>query len=402
LQLFDIFAIITPMSAPPHIKEKQVIAALSGLYALRMLGLFLIYPVLAIYAAKMPGATPFLLGLAMGIYGLSQAVLQIPFGILSDKFGRKPLIVIGLLLFAGGSIIAALSTDIYGLILGRILQGTGAISAVITALLADLLAPQKRAKAMAIVGLTIGMAFGLSLILAPALGAAIGLSGLFWVITVLILLSLVVLIFFVPQPVKTQEAIPRGQWRIVFANRQLWLLNISAFFLHGLLTTLFLWMPARLNELASAWYSQSLIYFVLLLGSYAFMMPILIRAEKTYRQKWVLQGSILGFILALLYFAWMPNTLWHLLLGLLLFLIPFNLLEATLPSWVSRLAPQQTRGAAMGMYATAQFLGIFIGGVSAGWLLNYFSLTNVFLSLSLLMLIWFILVRGLKRLSKQE
>lgn len=390
------------MSAPPHIKEKQVIAALSSLYALRMLGLFLIYPVLAIYAAKMPGATPFLLGLAMGIYGLSQAILQIPFGILSDKFGRKPLIIIGLLLFAGGSIIAALSTDIYGLILGRILQGTGAISAVITALLADLLAPQKRAKAMAIVGLTIGMAFGLSLILAPALGAAIGLSGLFWVITALILLSLLVLILFVPQPVKIQETIPSGQWRIVFANRQLWLLNISAFFLHGLLTTLFLWMPARLNELASAWYLQSLIYFVLLLGSYAFMMPILIRAEKTYRQKWVLQGSILGFILALLYFAWMPNTLWHLLLGLLLFLIPFNLLEATLPAWVSRLAPQQTRGAAMGMYATAQFLGIFIGGVSAGWLLNYFSLTNVFLSLSLLMLIWFILVRGLKRLSKQE
>ena len=298
--------------------------------------------------------------------------------------------------------VAALSTDIHGLIMGRILQGTGAISAVITALLADLLAPEKRSKAMAIVGLTIGMAFGLSLILAPALGAAIGLSGLFWVITGLILLSLLVLIFFVPQPLKLKQALPSGQWKVVFANKQLWLLNTSAFFLHALLTSLFLWLPARLNVLASAWYQQSLIYFVLLLGSYAIMMPILIRGEKTYQQKRVVQGSIIGFAVALIYFAWMPNTLGHLLLGLLLFLIPFNLLEASLPSWVSRLAPQQTRGAALGMYATAQFLGIFAGGVGTGVLLNYFSFEKVFLSFTVLMILWFILVRGLKRLSKQE
>jgi predicted MFS family arabinose efflux permease len=386
----------------PLIKAKQVIIALSSLYALRMLGLFLIYPVLAIYAVHLPGATPFLIGLAMGIYGLSQAILQIPFGILSDKFGRKPLIMIGLLLFAAGSIVAALSHDIYGLIIGRILQGTGAISAVITALLADLLAPEQRAKAMAIVGLTIGMAFGLSLVLAPALGAAIGLSGLFWVITVLILLSLVVLVLFVPEPAQTQQALPSGQLSTVFYNRQLWLLNISAFFLHALLTTLFLWLPARLNELTSAWYQQSLIYLVLLVGSYAVMMPILMRAEKTYQQKRIVQGSIIMFALTLLYFAFMPNTLWHLLLGILLFLIPFNLLEATLPSWVSRLAPQQTRGSAMGMYATMQFLGIFAGGVGAGALLNYLSFTKVFLSFSVLMIIWFIIVRGLKQLTKQE
>lgn len=386
--------------APTH--TKPIILALSSLYALRMLGLFLIYPVLAIYAVHLPHATPFLIGLAMGIYGLSQAILQIPFGMLSDKFGRKPLIIIGLLLFAAGSIVAALSQDIYGLILGRILQGTGAISAVITALLADLLAPNQRAKAMAIVGLTIGLAFGLSLILAPFLGALIGLSGLFWVITGLILLSLLVLIFFVPQPLHMQQALPKGHWRQVFSNRQLWLLNISVFFLHALLTTLFLWLPSKLNVLASEWYEQSLIYLCLLIGSYAVMMPILIRAEKTYQQKRVVQGSIVMFAIALGYFAVMPETLWHLLFGLFIFLIPFNLLEATLPSWVSRLAPQQTRGAAMGLYATLQFLGIFAGGAVTGFLQNSISFSNIFLSFIVLMVIWFISVRGLQQLTKQE
>lgn len=390
------------MSAPPQIKEKQVIVALSGLYALRMLGLFLIYPVLSIYAQQLPYVTPFLLGMVMGVYGLSQAILQIPFGILSDKFGRKPLIIIGLLLFTAGSIVAALSTDIYGLIFGRLLQGTGAISAVITALLSDLLEPHKRAKAMAIVGLTIGLAFGLSLILAPALTAAVGLSGLFWLVAVLCVLSLGVLIWFVPHPAHMKEAIPSGHWRAIFHDSQLWCLNISAFFLHALLTTLFLWMPPRLNDLAAHWYQQSAIYLILLFASYVIMWPILTRAEKFNRHKQVLQGSILGFAVALLYFAWMPNTLWHLLLGLLLFLIPFNLLEATLPAWVSRIAPTKARGAALGLYATTQFLGIFVGGLGSGWLLKYYSFSILFLSLSVLMLIWFILVHRLKNLSKQE
>lgn len=397
-----IFCYHRRMSQIIHSNIKSIIISLSSLYALRMLGLFLIYPILAIYAVHLPGATPFLLGVAMGIYGLSQAILQIPFGMLSDRFGRKPLIIVGLLLFALGSIVAALSQDIYGLIVGRTLQGTGAISAVITALLADLLAPNQRAKAMAVVGLTIGMAFGLSLILAPFLGALMGLSGIFWVITGLILLSLLVLIFFVPQPQQMQQVLPKGQWHLVFHNRQLWLLNISVFCLHALLTTLFLWLPARLEALTTHWYQQSLIYLFLLIGSYAVMMPILIRAEKTYQQKKVVLGSIIMFAFALCYFAWMPNNLWHLLLALFIFLIPFNLLEATLPSWVSRLAPQQTRGAAMGLYATLQFLGIFAGGAVTGFLLNTVSFTNIFLSFNFLMLIWFILVRGLKQLSKQE
>lgn len=386
------------MSTLPPIKEKSLIAALSGLYALRMLGLFLIYPVLAIYAAHMPHATPFLIGFAMGVYGLSQAILQIPFGILSDKFGRKPLIILGLLLFIAGSVVAALASDIYGLILGRILQGTGAISAVITALVADLFAPAVRSRVMAMVGLTIGMAFGLSLVLAPALGAIVGLSGLFWIIAGLALLSLAVLPL-IPSPTHLKQALPQREWRIVFTNPQLWYLNISVFLLHALLTTLFLWMPAKLNQLTSVWYQQSLIYLVLLFVSYALMMPILIRAEKTNRQKLVLRGSILGFGLVLIYFAWMPNTLGSLLLGLLLFLIPFNLLEATLPSWVSRIAPPQAKGAALGLYATAQFLGIFAGGAGTGWLLKYFSYPTVFLSHIVLMILWFILVRGLKPLS---
>lgn len=392
---------IVPMSELTHIKEKQVITALSGLYALRMLGLLLIYPVLAIYAQQMPGATPFLLGLALGSYGLSQAILQIPFGMLSDHFGRRPLIIIGLLLFAAGSVVAALSTDIYGLILGRMIQGTGAISAVITALLADLLEPQRRAKAMAIVGMTIGLSFGMSLILAPALGAALGLSGLFWLVAILCLLSLGVLIFFVPKPIHLKQAMAPGQWRSVFSHPQLWGLNISVFFLHTLLTLLFLWMPAHLNELASAWYQQSAIYLILLILSYATMWPLLGYAEKKHKHKQILQGSILTFALVLIYFAWMPNTLWHLLLGILLFLIPFNLLEAILPSWVSRVAPAQARGAALGMYATAQFLGLFLGGVGSGAMLKYFSFATVFITLAVLMLIWFILVRGLKNL-KQE
>ncbi|HLF67418.1 MAG TPA: MFS transporter [Gammaproteobacteria bacterium] len=381
------------------IKEKSAIAALASLYALRMLGLFLIYPVLAIYAQQMPHSTPFLIGLTMGVYGLSQAVLQIPFGMLSDKFGRKPLIIIGLVLFALGSIVAALSTDIYGLIFGRLLQGMGAISAVITALLSDLLAPQRRAKAMAMVGMTIGMSFGLSLILAPALGAWFGLSGLFWLIVVLNIIAIGVLIYAVPTPAHSKVALPKGQWREIFAQKQLWQLNISIFFLHALLTTLFVWMPAQLNHLASHWYQQSIIYLVLLIASYAVMMPVLIYAEKKYRQKQVLQGSVLIFSGVLLYFAFMPNTLFHLVLSLFLFLIPFNLLEATLPAWVSRIVPQQSRGAALGLYATAQFLGIFVGGVGSGLLLKYFSLPIVLFSNVGLMLIWWLLMLGLKPLS---
>lgn len=381
---------------------KPIVLALSGLYALRMLGLFLIYPVFAVYGMQLPSATPFLIGLALGVYGLSQAILQIPFGMLSDKFGRKPIIIIGLLLFALGSIIAALSEDIYGLIWGRILQGTGAISAVITALLADLLPSEQRSKAMAVVGLTIGLAFGLSLILAPLLAAAVGLSGMFWMITGLIFLSLLVLILFVPEPAKMQKPITQGEWRAVFHNRQLWILNVSVFFLHALLTSSFLWLPQQLNDVTSALYQQSLVYLFLLLGSYLLMMPILIRAEKTYQQKRVVQACILGFAVTMIYFVFMPINLGYLLLGLLLFLIPFNLLEAILPSWVSRLVPQHTRGAAMGMYATWQFLGIFTGGIVTGWVLNYFSIYWVFLCFSVLMLIWFILVRGLKQLAKQE
>ncbi len=385
---------------PVSIKEKSVIVALSSLYALRMLGLFLIYPVLAIYAQQMPHSTPFLIGLTMGVYGLSQALLQIPFGRLSDKFGRKPLIIIGLVLFALGSIVAALSTDIYGLIFGRFLQGTGAISAVITALLTDLLAPDKRAKAMAIVGLSIGLTFGLSLILAPPLSAWFGLSGLFWLIVVLNVLAIGILIYVVPTPAHCKQALPPGQWREVFANSQLWHLNISVFFLHTLLTTLFIWMPTQLHHLASHWYQQSIIYFLLLVASYAIMMPLLMYAEKHYRQKQLVQGSILIFAGVLAYFALMPHTLFHLVLSLLLFLIPFNLLEATLPSWVSRIVPQQIKGAALGLYATSQFLGIFVGGVGSGILLKYFSLSIVLWSNVGLMLIWWLLMLRLKPLPR--
>jgi predicted MFS family arabinose efflux permease len=387
------------MSTLPPAKEKSLIAALSSLYALRMLGLFLVYPVLAIYAHDLPGATPFLIGLAMGGYGLTQAILQIPFGILSDHFGRKRLIIIGLLLFALGSVVAALSDSIYGLIAGRLLQGTGAISAVVTALLADLLPAQKRSKAMAIVGLTIGMTFGLSLVLAPALSALYGLGGLFWIIAILSILALGVLILFVPNPEQGRQALPMRELQQVFANRQLWYLNISIFCLHAVLTGLFVWLPPQLQKITAHWYQQSAVYLGLLIASYAFMMPILIRAEKMYRQKWIVQASQLGLCLVFIYFAFMPHSLWYLLLGLLLFLIPFNLLEAILPAWVSRVAPVQAKGAALGMYATAQFLGIFVGGVATGLLLNTFSLSIVFFSSAILMLIWFILVRGLKPLS---
>jgi len=312
-------------------QERKITLALASLYSLRMLGLFLIYPVIAIYAFTLTNATSALIGFAIGAYGLTQALLQIPFGLLSDRIGRKPVIAFGLVIFIFGCIVAALSEHIYGLVMGRLLQGAGAISAVITALLSDLIRPQIRSKAMAMIGLTIGLMFGLSLILGPWLAALFGLSGIFWVMAVLALLALLVLFFVIPESKKSTAQLAPVKLKAVLRDTQLLRLNFSIFCLHVVLTALFVIIPTRLLALTTGhWYEQSGIYLFILLVSFAVMLPLLIFAEKRHCHKVVMQIATAILLVSFLMLAWLPVGLWQLIASLLVFFIAFTLLDWTL------------------------------------------------------------------------
>lgn len=379
-----------PMSAA----ERRAVAALAGIYSTRLLGLFLILPVFALYAERLEGYTPRLMGFALGVYGLTQACLQLPFGIASDRFGRKPVIALGLVLFAVGSVVAALADSITGVIWGRVLQGAGAISAAVTALVADLTRDTQRTKAMAAIGITVGASFLVSIPLGSALDVLIGVRGIFWLTGILAAAGLMILWFAVPDPLPAQprRAAPLAQLAVVLRDGRLLRLNVGIFALHAALTAIFVVLPNTLVDHAGLPPSEhAALYLPLMLASAIPLFPIVSWSERTGRQGLVFAMSVLVLALALAGLSIAHATLFAISAGLLLFLIAFNVLEAALPSLVSKTAPAEARGMAIGVYSTFQFLGAFVGGDQGGWLYQHYGVGAVYAGSAVIAGLWFLL-----------
>ncbi|MCC4286243.1 MULTISPECIES: MFS transporter [Halomonadaceae] len=374
--------------------ERRAISGLAGLYASRMLGLFMVLPVLALYADTLTGATPLLVGVALGIYGLTQATLQIPFGLLSDRIGRKRVIAMGLLIFAFGSVVAAMADSIGGVILGRALQGGGAVAAAIMALLADQTREQVRTAAMATIGLSIGVSFAIAMVLGPWLASWAGLSGVFWFTALLTLVGLLVLWRWVPPAPRRLRhrdvGLDRKQFKSVITRPDLWRLDLSIFALHLVLMAIFVAIPFRLLNAGVAVEYHGLAYLGIMALSFVAMVPLVIIAEKRQRMRLMCLLAI-GAIAASLASLGLSLSQGHwLFVWLFVFFTGFNLLEATLPSMLSKLAPAGAKGTAMGVYSTSQFLGAFLGGTLGGLLANTWGLNAVFIGCAVLALAWWV------------
>ena len=353
--------------------EKRAVGSLAGIFMLRMLGLFLILPVFALYAKGLDGQTPFLIGLALGAYGLSQSVLQIPFGMMSDRFGRKRIIAAGLFLFAAGSVIAAISDSIYGVILGRVVQGSGAIAAAVMALVADLTREEYRTRAMATIGVSIGMSFSVALILGPILDKAVGMQGIFWLTAVLAVGAIGVLYLLVPDPVSVRHhsdaEVRPARLGDVLRNTQLLGLDFGIFVLHLTLMAIFVAVPLALADHAGFPRDQHWkIYLGVVIAGFVSMIPLMIMSHKPKRFRQALSGGIALLLLAQAVLYLRDDSLPGIIIGLWIFFTGFNLLEATLPSVISRIAPVDAKGTAIGVYNTFQFFGAFVGGALGGWL----------------------------------
>lgn len=381
--------------------EKRSITGLSAIFGLRMLGLFMILPVFSLAADQYAGATPMLIGLAIGAYGLTQALLQIPFGMLSDRIGRKRVITIGLILFAAGSVVAATADTIYMVIAGRLLQGSGAIAAAIMALTADLTRDDHRTKAMASIGISIGLSFSIALASGAALEHWIGLSGIFWATAMLSLVGIAVLHLWVPTPTRCVnhrdiEPIPK-QFGKVLKNADIMRMVFSIMILHCLLTTSFFALPIALQDYAGLAREQhALAYLPILIIAFISMVPFILIAEKRRKMKPVFLGAIVILAIAQLGWALLPSSLVGLLISLWLFFTAFNILEASLPSLMSKLSPLENKGTAMGIYSTAQFIGAFIGGTLGGVMYTQFELSGVFIAGIILTLLWLFVVIPMK------
>ena len=385
-------------------QEVRTSASLASIFALRMLGLFLILPVFAVHARTIPGGdSPALVGLALGIYGLTQGLLQIPFGAASDRWGRKPVIVAGLVLFALGSFIAAAADDMFWTIIGRAVQGAGAISAAVTAFIADATREEHRTKAMAMVGASIGLTFALSLVGAPPLYAAVGMGGLFALTGVLALTAIAVVTWVVPSaPPRIEHDDPASAASVVF-NPQLLRLNFGIFALHTVQMAMFVVVPVLLVERAELplphhWW----VYLPVVLVSFGLMMPPIMAAERRSRMR-ILFLSAVGLLLVvqlgLLLHA--PSLMW--IAGwLLLFFVGFNILEASLPSLVSRVAPSSAKGLALGIYNTTQAIGLFAGGALGGVVAARWGAQGVFACAAIIMGVWWVIALGMREVPKRS
>lgn len=375
-------------------QEIRSASALASVVGLRMFGLFLIMPVLSVYADHLTGSTPLLVGLAIGVYGIVQAILQVPMGMLSDRIGRRVTITLGLLVFVVGSLVAAFSHTITGIIIGRVLQGAGAVSGASQALAADMSQPSNRSKVMAIIGVSVGLAFILAIILSAPLAAAGGLKGLFGTTAALAVGAMILLWVLVPRPQKHRaSAAGFGDVLRMLAVPRLMVLNASVFVMHTMLTASFVVLPLVLiHETGLPLQRQWELYLPVMLISVVVMGGVLRRVHDVPGSMRLVLVSALGLGVALCGFAAADAAHVWLWAGAALFFSCFNLLEATLPSLVSRLAPAHMRGAAMGAYATCQFLGAFVGGMLGGFGLGRLGTTDVFLVAALLALPWAVLL----------
>ncbi|MEY0219308.1 MFS transporter [Providencia rettgeri] len=368
---------------------------LGSVFSLRMLGMFMVLPILTSYGMHLQGASEFLVGVAIGIYGLSQAVFQIPFGLMSDKIGRKPLIIIGLVIFIIGSIVAALSDSIWGIIIGRALQGAGAISAAVMALLSDLTREQNRTKAMAFLGISFGLTFAIALVLGPIIANWVGLSGLFWGIALLAVGAIAVTVFVVPNTnthvLNRESAFVQGNLKAVLMHPQLLKLNIGILSLHTLLMSSFVALPLIMTDSGFLAKDHWKTYLVTMLIAFVTVLPFIIYAEKYRKMKQVFLFCIAVLALAEITLWFSGNHLWVIFLGIQLFFIAFNIMEAILPSLISKEAPAGYKGTAMGVYSTSQFLGVAIGGIVGGWLYSFEGASTVFIGGLILTIIWFII-----------
>ena len=383
--------------------ELRAALSLASLFALRMLGLFVILPVFAIYARTLPGFDVAVVGWVLGIYGLTQGILQVPFGMASDRYGRKPVIVFGLVIFAVGSVVAALPGDIWTALLGRSLQGAGAISAAVTALLADLTREEHRSRAMALIGASIGLMFALSLVAAPVLYVSIGMSGIFLATGALAVLAIGVVIWVVPAAPAGQATGARPSFASVVLEPELLRLNLGIFILHMVLMAMFVVVPTALVESGGmAPGAHWKVYLPAVLLSFAVMMPPIIWAEKHGRNKTVLLGAVALMLVSQLAFIAGIRHVASITALLFVFFVAFNILEAQLPALVSRFAPVAARGAALGVYNTTQALGLAAGGVFGGILVKYTGSESVFVFGAAMVFLWFIAAFSMREPLKRS
>ena len=385
-------------------QELRAAASLASVFSVRMLGLFMIYPVFASFARRLPGASAYTIGLALGIYGLTQGLLQMPFGILSDRFGRKVMIVLGLVLFGLGSAVAARAHTIDGMIWGRALQGAGAVGSVILAMVGDLTSEDHRTQAMAMVGMTIGLSFLVAIVAGPVVGGWIGISGIFWLMAALAVLGIAITLFIVPAPRRLSvhrdaEAVP-ALLGATLRNPELLRLDFGIFALHAMLTASFLVVPVLLaGTLGMHAGAEWRVYLPVLLVSVAVMVPAIIVAERLRRMKAVLVAAVAALAASQFMLAAGGQDKWVLLSAVTVFFAGFNVMEASLPSLVTKIAPAASKGTATGVYSSSQFLGIFVGGLAGGWIHQRFGVAAVFECAGALALLWLLIASTMRRPS---
>lgn len=382
----------------PH--QFRSVCSLSAIYCVRMLGLFIVLPVFALYATKLPDATPGLMGLALGVYGLTQALFQIPLAMLSDKIGRKITISIGLAIFIIGSIIAALSHSIYGIILGRALQGAGAIGSTVIALTADLTTVENRTKAMAVIGISIGASFAIAIVLGPVLNAWIGLSGIFWVTALTGVMSLL-LLMLVPKPPNLvfhrHHRTPLALFKSSLLDPNLLSLNFGILSLHTCLTANFVAIPLLINHINTGASESWKVYLPALVVAFLVVSPLIMLAEKREKMKTVFLAAIATLVLSQGLLGHFNHSLTQISLLLCLFFTAFTFLESALPSLISKIAPAESKGTAMGIYSTSQFLGIFLGGSLGGWIYSHHHFQGIFIFTSGLCSLWLLYAVFMKK-----